>query len=77
MTQPALAADPPAPALLAPPAPPVTTTVQRLRVEPLSDRLTGWVVTLGITAVAFALRVYRLGSPNSLIFDETYYAKDA
>ena len=37
----------------------------------------GWLVTLGITAIAFALRVYRLGQPNALIFDETYYAKDA
>ncbi len=44
---------------------------------PLTDRLTSWAVTLAITAIAFALRVYRLGSPNALIFDETYYAKDA
>lgn len=43
----------------------------------MTDRLAGWLVTLGITAIAFVLRVVHLGRPNALIFDETYYAKDA
>ena len=42
-----------------------------------TDRITGWVVTLLISAIAFALRLVNLGYPNKLIFDETYYAKDA
>ena len=81
MTQPALAADPPAPlpaeAIEDRPAAPVPTTVERLRVPPMTDRLVGWLVTLVITAIAFAIRAYRIGQPKALIFDETYYAKDA
>ena len=62
----------------APPAPPPPpTTLERLRVPPLTDRLAGWLVTLAVTAIAFVLRVAHLGRPNALIFDETYYAKDA
>ncbi|MDN5763494.1 MAG: phospholipid carrier-dependent glycosyltransferase [Microlunatus sp.] len=43
----------------------------------MTDRLAGWLVTVVVTAVAFVLRVVHLGRPNALIFDETYYAKDA
>ena len=42
-----------------------------------NDRLVGWVATLAVTLVAGFLRVWRLGTPNELLFDETYYAKDA
>ncbi|MGI8457015.1 MAG: dolichyl-phosphate-mannose--protein mannosyltransferase [Propionibacteriaceae bacterium] len=42
-----------------------------------TDRITGWVVTAVITAIAFAIRLPRLAVPNKLVFDETYYAKDA
>ena len=42
-----------------------------------SDRLTGWVATLAVTMVAGFLRLWKLGTPNELLFDETYYAKDA
>ena len=55
----------------------VPTTVQRLRDGIMTDRLAGWLVTLGITALAFVIRLVGLGYPNKLIFDETYYAKDA
>nr|WP_231747782.1 phospholipid carrier-dependent glycosyltransferase [Auraticoccus cholistanensis] len=41
------------------------------------DRLTAWVVTLALTVLAFAVRVVDLGRPNKLVFDETYYPKDA
>ncbi len=62
----------------APPPPPrPPSTLERLRVPPLTDRLAGWLVTIAVTAIAFALRVVHLGRPNALIFDETYYAKDA
>ena len=55
----------------------VLTTVERLWVAMPADRITGWVVTLLITGIAFAIRVVNLGYPNKLVFDETYYAKDA
>jgi dolichyl-phosphate-mannose-protein mannosyltransferase len=44
---------------------------------PHDDRLVGWVATLVITALAGFLRLWRLGTPNEFLFDETYYAKDA
>ena len=56
---------------------PTASTVDRLQIPPLTDRLTGWLVTLGITAVAFVIRFVGLANPNKLVFDETYYAKDA
>ncbi len=37
----------------------------------------GWVSTLLITLVAAVLRFVNLASPHALIFDETYYVKDA
>ena len=42
-----------------------------------SERLTGWVATLAVTALAGFLRLWHLGSPHQFLFDETYYAKDA
>jgi dolichyl-phosphate-mannose-protein mannosyltransferase len=68
------------PQLTPPPAAvpvPSETTVQRLRVQMPADRINGWLVTLVITGIAFAMRVVNLGYPNKLVFDETYYAKDA
>jgi len=53
------------------------TTIERLRVEMPNDRLNGWIVTVIIGAIAFVIRVVNLGYPNKLVFDETYYAKDA
>ena len=68
---------PPSPPPTPPPAPRPPTTVERLRHPMPTDRLVGWLVTLTVTAIAFGLRVVNLGYPNKLIFDETYYAKDA
>lgn len=55
------------------------TTSERLRdgQTALADRIAGWVVTLAITALAFVIRVVNLAYPAKLVFDETYYAKDA
>ncbi|MGH4029796.1 dolichyl-phosphate-mannose--protein mannosyltransferase [Actinomycetota bacterium Odt1-20B] len=36
-----------------------------------------WLAPLLITLVAGAIRFWNLGSPHAVIFDETYYAKDA
>jgi dolichyl-phosphate-mannose-protein mannosyltransferase len=41
------------------------------------NRLLGWIGPLLITAFAALLRFYNLGKPRAVIFDETYYAKDA
>ena len=52
----------------------------RERFTPLlagSPRLLGWLGPIGIGLLAFALRVWRLGYPERIMFDETYYAKDA
>jgi dolichyl-phosphate-mannose-protein mannosyltransferase len=46
----------------------------RLRLE---DPIIGWSAALGITLLAFFLRVWKLGTPRAFSFDETYYAKDA
>ena len=58
-----------------PPSPP--STIERLRVAMPTDRVNGWIVTLIIGAIAFVIRFVNLGYPNKLVFDETYYAKDA
>ncbi|MBW8481652.1 dolichyl-phosphate-mannose--protein mannosyltransferase [Actinomadura parmotrematis] len=39
--------------------------------------LLGWLGPLLVTALAGFLRFYRLGEPKAVVFDETYYAKDA
>jgi dolichyl-phosphate-mannose-protein mannosyltransferase len=41
------------------------------------DRLWGWIGPLIVTVFAAFLRFNRLVVPRALIFDETYYAKDA
>ncbi|MFD4555007.1 dolichyl-phosphate-mannose--protein mannosyltransferase [Streptomyces sp. NPDC058469] len=46
----------------------------------LVDRVTRWSAWGGpllVTLMAGLMRFYRLGSPKAVIFDETYYAKDA
>lgn len=42
-----------------------------------ADSIWSWVATLTITALAAVLRIVDLGRPHRVIFDETYYAKDA
>src|SRR5580698_4824690 len=49
----------------------------RLMTPMPTDRLWGWIGPLLVTAFAGFLRFYRLSAPNAIIFDETYYAKDA
>ena len=45
--------------------------------QPPTDRVAGWLWPLAVTLVAGVLRFVRLGEPRTLVFDETYYAKDA
>jgi len=49
----------------------------RLVVPMPEDRLWGWLGPLLVTAFGAILRFDRLRVPRALIFDETYYAKDA
>lgn len=42
-----------------------------------AHRLRGWLIAAGVTLLAAALRLPGLGRPHSLVFDETYYVKDA
>ncbi len=64
-------------AALPPKPPPQPRTVDRLRPRMPADRLGGWVFTGLVTVIAFAIRIVHLGRPGHLVFDETYYAKDA
>ncbi|MDI3330385.1 MAG: phospholipid carrier-dependent glycosyltransferase [Micrococcus sp.] len=52
-----------------------------LRLRLLGERFRpghwGWIVPLAVTLVAAVLRLARLDHPHQLIFDETYYVKDA
>ena len=51
----------------------------RLRVaaDPRLERLYGWLAPTLITVLAAVLRLWNLGHPHALVFDETYYVKDA
>jgi len=42
-----------------------------------TDGSWGWVWPLAVTVLAGVLRFWRLGEPPQVVFDETYYAKDA
>ncbi|HEX5534567.1 MAG TPA: phospholipid carrier-dependent glycosyltransferase [Actinomycetales bacterium] len=42
-----------------------------------TDRLWGWLGPLLVTALAGVLRFWRLDQPHQLVFDETYYVKQA
>jgi len=41
------------------------------------DRLWGWLGPLLVTVLGGALRLVNLGHPHALVFDETYYVKNA
>lgn len=43
----------------------------------ISDRAWGWIGPISVALLAFAVRIWNVGTPNRLLFDETYYAKDA
>ena len=45
--------------------------------SPVWSRRVGWIAPLLITLLAGILRLWNLGYPHTLLFDETYYVKDA
>ena len=49
----------------------------RLGALPLDRRAFGWLGAVVAAVLAGVLRFLRLGEPGTLIFDETYYVKDA
>lgn len=49
----------------------------RVAGDPRLQRLYGWLAPLLITVLAAVLRLWNLGHPHALVFDETYYVKDA
>lgn len=58
---------------------PLMSTIDRLddALVLRNDRAISWLVTILIGAFAFAIRLVNLSQPAYLVFDETYYAKDA
>lgn len=45
--------------------------------ESAKDRLAAWIIPALVGVFAFILRVVHLAHPQKLVFDETYYVKDA
>ena len=58
------------------PDPPLPPVAERLAPPMPRGGWRGWAGPLGVTALAAALRLPGLGTPNALVFDETYYVKD-
>lgn len=60
-------------------AEPLLPTIDRLddAIVLRTDRAISWLITLLIGTFAFAIRLVNLSRPKNLVFDETYYAKDA
>ena len=59
-------------------APPRPASMRDRLVTPMpSDRLWGWLGPIIVTVIAGVLRFWDLGRPKKVVFDETYYAKDA
>lgn len=54
-----------------------TAVVRGLKRRLDEDPVIAWAATIGVTLIAAFLRLWKLDYPNSLLFDETYYAKDA
>lgn len=50
---------------------------ERVAREPRLQRLYGWLPPLLVTLLAAVLRFWNLGHPHAIVFDETYYVKDA
>jgi dolichyl-phosphate-mannose--protein O-mannosyl transferase len=55
----------------------IAALVARLITPMPDDRPWGWIGPILVTLFAAVLRFNRLSVPNAVIFDETYYAKDA
>lgn len=56
----------------------VATSLRERLVPPLpGDVLWGWIGPIAVAVFGAVLRLLHLGTPKAVVFDETYYAKDA
>ncbi|WGD36908.1 phospholipid carrier-dependent glycosyltransferase [Lysinibacter sp. HNR] len=51
--------------------------VRRWTTNPVKRRRLGWYAIWGVTLLAAIARLWNLGHPNFLVFDEIYYVRDA
>ncbi|MFI8593683.1 dolichyl-phosphate-mannose--protein mannosyltransferase [Microbacterium sp. NPDC078428] len=56
---------------------PVERVRERMRTRPRIGRLWRWLGPALVVLLAGVLRLWNLAHPHALVFDETYYAKDA
>ena len=49
----------------------------RMLATPVRHRRWSWIAPIVVTSFAAFIRLWNLGWPDSLVFDETYYVKDA
>ncbi|MCU1533985.1 MAG: phospholipid carrier-dependent glycosyltransferase, partial [Glaciihabitans sp.] len=49
----------------------------RIATLPYGERILRWIGPILVVFVAAGTRLWNLGSPHSLVFDETFYVKDA
>ncbi len=71
-------AAPSAPSSGAEAEPLVPSASRRARLRTVGqDAFVGWAVSLAVALLALFFRLWKLGTPRSFLFDETYYAKDA
>ncbi|WP_353114570.1 phospholipid carrier-dependent glycosyltransferase [Microbacterium sp.] len=49
----------------------------RVRADPVLHRMSGWLAPALVTLLAAILRIANLSHPQQIMFDETYYVKDA
>ena len=58
---------------------PITAATLRERLVPpiMGSRFIGWAGPVGATVLGFILRVWGVGSPHAIIFDEVYYVHDS
>lgn len=54
-----------------------STLIERLRSPIPGDEINSWLISIGVTLMAFLVRIVGLSRPTGLTFDETYYVKDA
>lgn len=50
---------------------------ERVAADPARIRLFAWLAPTLLTLFAAVLRLWNLGQPHAIVFDETYYVKDA
>jgi len=53
------------------------TLLDRLRADPRRRRVLRWAAPALVLLLAAVARLWNLGEPHSLVFDETFYVKDA